>query len=134
MQPLAGEGVKQSLRSPLCCKIITPAARKGGSTSASGADGSVAGHDALNADAELCVVDHRGLQEGDSTGLALICLDLGISDARGVVDADVDVLPTHAPAVALSPAITGDAMSYAVEPAEFFLMSMWISSPGCSRS
>src|SRR3954466_4967586 len=81
---------------------------------------SVVGHDALNADAELCVVDHRGFQEGDSARLALTFLDLGIGDARGVVDADVDVFPTHAPAVALSPAITGDAMSYAVEPAEFF--------------
>jgi len=26
----------------------------------------VVGHDALNADAELCDVDHRGFQEGDS--------------------------------------------------------------------
>ena len=34
--------------------------------------------------------------------------------------ADVDVLPTDAPAVALAPAITGDAMADAVEPAEFF--------------
>ena len=30
------------------------------------------------------------------------------------------ILPPHAPAVALSPAIAGDAMSYAVEPAKFF--------------
>ena len=80
---------------------------------------SVFGHDALNADAELCVVDHRGFQEGDSAPLALAFLDLGIGDARGVVDADMDVLPTHAPAVALSSAIAGDAMSYVVELSEF---------------
>src|SRR6185295_11947917 len=94
---------------------------------------SVVGHDGLNADAELCVVDHRGFQEGDSARLALTFLDLGIGDARGIVDADVDVLPPHAPAVALSPAIAGNAMSYVVEPAKFFV-STWMSSPGCSRS
>jgi hypothetical protein len=81
---------------------------------------SVVGHDALNANAEFGVIDHRGFQEGDSARLALTFLDLDIGDARGIVDADVDVLPPHAPAVALSPAIAGNAMSYVVEPAKFF--------------
>jgi hypothetical protein len=85
---------------------------------------SVVGHDALNSDAELGVVGHRGFQEGDSAAFAFVFLDLGIGDARGVVDADMDVLPTHAPAVALSSTITGDAMSYVVEPAEFLDVDM----------
>ena len=66
---------------------------------------SFVGHDALNADAEFCGVDHRGFQEGDSACLALTFFDLGIGDARGIVDAEVDVIPNflnHAPAVALS--------------------------------
>jgi hypothetical protein len=82
---------------------------------------------ALNADAEFGVVDHRCFQEGDSAPLAFAFLDHGIGDARGVVDADMDILPTHAPAVALSSAITSDSMSYVVEPAEFLDVE-------CSRS
>src|SRR4051794_38861909 len=56
---------------------------------------SVVGHDARGGDAEFGVVGHRGFQEGDSAPFAVVLFDLGIGDARGVVDADMDVLPTY---------------------------------------
>ena len=48
-----------------------------------------------------------------------------------IVDGDVDELPADAAAVGL--AIAGDAVADSVETAEV-LMSMWIMSPGSSRS
>jgi hypothetical protein len=56
-----------------------------------------------------------------------------VTAARGIVDADVHILPADATAVALALAIASDAMADLLE-APSFLMSMWMSSPGCSRS
>ena len=84
----------------------------------------VVGHHALDADAELGIVGDRGLEEGDGALLALIRHDLDEGDARGIVDADMDVLPTDAAAVALSPAIAGDAVADAVDPSELFDVDM----------
>ena len=66
-----------------------------------------------------------GLEEADGAPCLLVGHDLAEGDARGVVDADVNVLPTGAAElggapVALPPAIAGDAMSDTLEAAELF--------------
>src|SRR5579862_2338855 len=99
--------------------------------------GAVVGHDAGDVDAQASVVGHCGVEEGDGAFLFLVGHDLGEGDARGVVDADMDELPAEALAattpVALAAAIAGDPWPMpSIRPS--FLMSMWISSPGCSRS
>ena len=67
-------------------------------------------------DCQICVVGERG-EESDGAALLLVGYHLGEGDARGIVDADVDVFPAHASAVALSSAVAGDAMTDVVEPA-----------------
>jgi hypothetical protein len=58
--------------------------------------GAVVSHHALDTDGELGVIGNGGLQEGDGTLFALIGHDLHEGDARGIVDADMNVLPTDA--------------------------------------
>jgi len=90
--------------------------------------GAVIAHDALDADAV-------GLEEGECAGeegagafLALVGQEFGVGEAGGVVDGDVQVLPAD-PAGAAG-VIAMDAVADAIS----FLVSMWISSPGRSRS
>lgn len=48
----------------------------------------------------------------------LILHYLGVGDARGIVDADMDVLPANAAVVALAVEGAGDAVAHAIELAE----------------
>jgi hypothetical protein len=57
--------------------------------------------------------------------------DFRISDAGVVVDCQVQIFPTDPAALAL--AIAGDAVADLLETTQL-LISMWIISPGCSRS
>src|SRR5215203_1858514 len=82
--------------------------------------GTIVGHHTGNRDAEVRVVGDRGLEEGDSALLLLVREDLREGHPGGVVDADVDELPSDAPALALTGSIAGDAMADAVEAAELF--------------
>lgn len=61
----------------------------------------------------------RPLEEGNGPGLALVGQDLGIGQARGVIDGDVQVFPADA-AVAVDRAgsAAGDAVPDAGDPAE----------------
>jgi hypothetical protein len=80
----------------------------------------VVGHYALDLDAEVLVVGECSSQEGGSAASLLIGHDLGKGNAGVVVNRDMDVLPSRTSAVALSPAVTRDAMADLVELAELF--------------
>src|SRR3982751_454702 len=80
----------------------------------------IVGHHTGNRDAEVRVVGDRRLEEGDRALLFLVGEDLREGHAGGVVDADVDELPSDAPALALTGSVAGDAMADAVEAAELF--------------
>ena len=80
---------------------------------------------------KLGVISSGGLQEGNSTLFALIGHDLHERDLGGIVDADVDELPTDA-MVTVEPR---QEMRFPTEPTRpSFLIPMWISSLGFSRS
>jgi hypothetical protein len=53
-------------------------------------------HHALDPDTKPCKISDGGLQEGDRTLLTLIGQHLHERDPRGIVDADMDELPTDA--------------------------------------
>jgi len=55
--------------------------------------GSVVGHQPLHRDPVRAVEGHRPSQEADRGGRLLVGQDLGVGEAGGVVDADVDPLP-----------------------------------------
>src|SRR3954466_2001820 len=82
--------------------------------------GAIVGHHTGNRDAEVRGVGDRRLEEGDRALLFLVGEDLREGHAGGIVDADVDELPSDAPALALTGSITGDAMADPVEAAELF--------------
>src|SRR3954462_6923990 len=82
--------------------------------------GAIVGHHTGNRDAKVRVVGDRGLEEGDRALLLLVRADLREGDPGGVVDADVDELPSDAPALALTGSVAGDAMADPVEAAELF--------------
>src|SRR4051794_3564797 len=82
--------------------------------------GAIVGHHTGNRDAEVRVVGDRGLEEGDRALLFLVRKDLREGHPGGVVDADVDELPSDAPALALTGSVACDAMADPVEAAELF--------------
>src|SRR3954453_6309445 len=82
--------------------------------------GAIVGHHTGNRDAKARVVGDRGLEEGDRALLLLVRQDLREGYAGGVVDADVDELPSDAPTLALPRSVAGDAMADLVEAAELF--------------
>src|SRR5713101_6613043 len=82
--------------------------------------GAVVGHDTLDLDAQAGVVGDGGFEKGCSASLALVGLDLGEGDARGIVDADMDELPAAAARGGGAGLLAGDAMADAVELAELF--------------
>src|SRR3954463_6222909 len=82
--------------------------------------GAIVGHHTGNRDAKARVVGDRGLEEGDRALLLLVREDLRKGHAGGIVDADVDELPSDAPALALTGSVAGDAMADPVEAAELF--------------
>src|SRR6185503_4303957 len=63
--------------------------------------GAIVGHHTGNCDAEVRVVGDRRREEGDRALLLLVREDLREGHAGGVVDADVDELPSDAPTLAL---------------------------------
>src|SRR3954464_13693503 len=80
--------------------------------------GTIVGHHTGNRDAKVRVVGDRGLEEGDRALLFLVGEELREGHPGGVVDADVDELPSDAPALALPRSVAGDAMADPVEAAE----------------
>src|SRR5260370_11883890 len=76
--------------------VLQPEPAAGISEGEGSVAGAVVGHDALDRDAETCVVGDTGLEEGHRTSLAFIWFDLGEGDARGVIDADMNELPSPA--------------------------------------
>ena len=63
--------------------------------------------------------------EGDSTFSALLVHDLHESDARGIVDADMDELPTDTVVTVDHARLSsGDAMSHGADPAELLDIEM----------
>src|SRR5687767_6095132 len=80
--------------------------------------GAVVGHDALDGDA-------MGLEEGEGAGeegagalLPLVGKNLGVGEAGGIVDADVQVLPADAAVFDHAAMLAGDAVADAVDLAE----------------
>src|SRR4051795_10457019 len=82
--------------------------------------GAIVGHHTGNRDAEVRGVGDRRLEEGDRALLFLVGEDLREGHPGGVVDADVDELPSDAPALALTGSVAGDAIADTVEAAELF--------------
>lgn len=62
------------------------------------------GRDAGDGDAEALVVGDGGLEEGDGAFLLFVGHDLTEGEARGVIDADVDIFPSCSPAIAAAKA------------------------------
>ena len=56
----------------------------------------VVGHDPLDRDAVAGEPGEGPLEKGDGGGLALVGQDLGIGQARSVVDRDMEVFPADA--------------------------------------
>src|SRR6516162_7684132 len=82
-------------------------------------------HHALDADTELGEVSDSGLKKSHGTFLALIWHNLHEGDARSIIDADVDELPTDAMmAIDRATIATGDAMSHRADPAELLNIEM----------
>jgi hypothetical protein len=69
-------------------------------------------------DAEALVGGDGGGEEGDGAARPLVGQDLREGQTRGIIDRDVDELPTEAAAVALTLAIPRDAVADAIEAAE----------------
>jgi hypothetical protein len=69
----------------------------------------LSGQDPAHADAERPVPGLGADQERGRGRAGLIAQHLGIGDARGVIDGDVDVVPARPSTTA--PAVTGDAMA-----------------------
>src|SRR5260370_33042615 len=80
--------------------------------------GAVVGHDPLDDDAQRCVVGDGGLEEGYGTAVAPALHGLAEGHAGGVVDADMDVLPTTGAAVALALASPLPSSSYLLAPTQ----------------
>jgi hypothetical protein len=56
----------------------------------------VVGHDSLDGNAVAANQASAPREDGDGAGLALIRQDLGVGQARGVIDGDVQVFPADA--------------------------------------
>jgi hypothetical protein len=82
--------------------------------------GAVIGHDPLDGDAEARIVGDSGLEEGDGAALALALHDPAEGSPRGIVDGNVDELPTDAADVAFAGPVAGDAVADPVELTELF--------------
>src|SRR5690606_11228776 len=87
--------------------------------------GTIVSHHTLHFDAEAGVIGDGGLEEGDSALLALVVHNLDESDARGVIDADVDELPADAEmTVDRTRMSSGDAVPHRANPAELLDVEM----------
>ena len=88
----------------------------------------VIAHDTFGGDAMVCEPFDRAGGEDDSTFLAFIRQQLGVGQAGGIIDGDVQELPTKttpdgAP-IALSGAIAGDPMTNSLDTAELLDIDM----------
>ena len=96
----------------------------------------VVGHYARDLDAPKLSLrpGDGGVEKRHGALLGVIGRDLDEGDAGGVVDADMDELPADAsdpgPGLCDHPVMRWPTALNLTS----FLMSMWISSPGCSRS
>lgn len=79
----------------------------------------VVGHHAHHPDPRRMIPRHRRFEEGDGILLALAVENPAEGEARVVVDADMDELPSDAAAAAPAGTVFGDAVSGAGEAAEF---------------
>jgi len=125
VSPFAEGGLDEALRLSVGLRRIRPGADVLEAESAAGIAellcaiaGSVVGHDTLDGDAEALIVGDGGLEEGDGTFLLLVWKNPGESDARSVIDADMDELPAGTAGFALL-AVSGDAVTDTIEAAEF---------------
>src|SRR5262249_59340066 len=76
----------------------------------------VVGHDALDGDAVPAEPGQRAGEERDGAVLALVGQHFAVGQARGIIDADVQIFPAGAaPGIA---AIAGDAVSDRGDAAE----------------
>src|SRR3954451_15459599 len=125
--PFAQGGLDKALGLAVCLgrirlgpDVLETEIAAGGAEGLGAIAGAIVGHHTGNRDAEVRVVGDRRLEEGDRALLLLVREDLREGHPGGVVDADVDELPSDAPAFALTGSIAGDAMADAVEAAELF--------------
>src|SRR3954453_22818255 len=125
--PFAQGGLDKALGLAVCLgriglgpDVLETEIAAGGAEGLGAIAGAIVGHHTGNCDAEVRAVGDRRLEEGDRALLFLVGEDLREGHAGGVVDADVDELPSDAPALALTGSITGDAMADTVEAAELF--------------
>ena len=89
----------------------------------------VVGHDALDAYAAAGEPTDGTVEEAGASLAALVGQDLGVGEARAVVDGDVQVLPAEASLAA--GAIAGDAVADAVDAAELLGVDMdQLAGPG----
>jgi len=51
-----------------------------------------------------------------------------------IIDGQVQIFPARAALVALAGLVAGNSVADAVDPSRFFLISIWIMSPGSSFS
>ena len=79
----------------------------------------IIGHDPRHRHAEAGEPGERAPQEGNRALLVLVGQDLGVGEARGIVDTDMQVIPADAAmAVDGAGAAAGDAMTDALDSAE----------------
>ena len=89
----------------------------------------IVGHDALDAYAAAGEPTDGTVEEAGASLAALVGQDLGVGEARAVVDGDVQVLPAEASLAA--GAIAGDAVADAVDAAELLGVDMdQLAGPG----
>jgi len=85
----------------------------------------VIGHDPLDPDTEAFVVGNGGLEEGYGAGFPLALHHPAEGDAGGIIDADMDVLPTDAVmSIDHARMASGDAVPDRADPAEFLDVEM----------
>lgn len=85
-------------------------------------------HDVLDSDAVPREEEERALEDGYRARLLLVRQHLGVGKPGGVIDGDVKCFPSKAftasSAIALALPIAGDAMTDAVDPAQFLGVEM----------
>src|SRR4029077_17162914 len=101
--PLAQAGLDEALGLAVGARRVGPGAdmlEAGLGTGRPGVKGpvgrAVVGHDAFDGDAETGEPIERAAEESDGAFLLLVWQKLGVGQARGVVDADVQHLPADA--------------------------------------
>jgi len=82
----------------------------------------VVGHDAAHHHTEASVCFHDRLEEAHRTVGTLVGVELGVSHTRGIIDADVQTLPTHTSGS--HAAVPGDSMARAIEAPELLDVEM----------